>query len=311
MNFQIRGFNEAMIVYMLAIASPTHGVPASLYTSGWTSQNYTSGLTWYGNTLAVGPPLGGPLFFAHYSFLGFDPRNKKDAFCNYFVRNRAHSLINRAFCIDNPLNHDGYSEDCWGLTASDDPFGYSAHEALGSKDNGTITPTAALGSMPYTPEESMEALKHFYRNLGAKTWGPMGFYDAFNETENWWADSYLAIDQGPIAVMLENHRTGLLWNLFMSNPEIQPMLDAVGFTEDLNPTTTIAQHTAILVPNPANNRVQIVGDDVRRVDIFAVSGKQIGSTTEKSFSVAAWPSGSYLVRVVTNSGASVQTLLKN
>ncbi|MEK7257213.1 MAG: glucoamylase family protein, partial [Bacteroidota bacterium] len=158
-NFQLRGFNEAMIVYILAIASPTHPVPASLWNTGWTAQGYANGNTWYGYKLDVGPPLGGPLFFAHYSFLGFDPRNKKDQFTNYFLRNRNHTLVNRAYCIDNPGNHEHYSEVCWGLTASDDPFGYLAHEAIFAKDNGTITPTAALSSMPYTPAESLAALK--------------------------------------------------------------------------------------------------------------------------------------------------------
>ena len=200
-NFPITGWNEALIVYLLAVASPTHPVPASLWQSGWTASNYANGFTFFGQKLPVGPNAGGPLFFAHYSFLGFDPRGKKDAFCNYFHQNRAHSLINRAYCAANPKNFVGYGNDCWGLTASDDPGGYLAHEP--NNDNGTISPTAALSSMPYTPVESMAALKHFYRQLGAKTWGPMGFFDAFNEEKNWQADSYLAIDQGPIIGMIE------------------------------------------------------------------------------------------------------------
>jgi len=225
-NLPLRGFNETHITYILATASPTNDIPASLYHSGWAGGNYVNGNSYYGFPLAVGQPFGGPLFFSHYSYLGFDPRNKKDEYANYFTRNKNHTLINRAYCIDNPRNFEGYSAESWGLTASDDPFGYLAHEPNSSRDNGTITSTAALSSIPYTPSESMDALKYFYRELGDRLWGPMGFYDAYNLEENWFADSYLAIDQGPIIGMIENHRTELLWDNFMQNPEIEPALDA-------------------------------------------------------------------------------------
>jgi hypothetical protein len=232
MNFPIRGYNEALIVYLLAIASPTHPVDASYYHEGWAGSNYISGHTWYGIKLFVGPPMGGPLFFAHYSFMGFDPRNIKDAYTNYFEQNTNHTLINRSWCIDNPFNHEGYSDVCWGLTASDDPWGYLAHAPAGSSDNGTITPAAAIPSIPYTPAESMAALKHFYREHGPDLWGEYGFYDAFNLKSDWFADSYIAIDQGPIINMIENYRSGLLWEAFMANPEIAPALEAIGFVQD-------------------------------------------------------------------------------
>lgn len=232
MNFPLRGYNEALIVYLLAIASPTHPVDADYYHSGWAGAGYVNGNTWYGYKLFVGPHLGGPLFFAHYSFMGFDPRNIKDAYANYFDQNRNHTLINRSWCIDNPFNYEGYSENCWGLTASDDPFGYLAHAPGPGTDNGTITPAAAIPSMPYTPQESLGALKHFYREHGPDLWGEYGFYDAFNLKQDWFADSYLAIDQGPIINMIENHRSGLLWSNFMANPEITPALTAAGFVED-------------------------------------------------------------------------------
>jgi hypothetical protein len=233
MNFPLRGYNEGLIVYLLAIASPTHQVPASYWNSGWAGAGYVNGNTWYGYKLYVGPNLGGPLFFAHYSFMGFDPRNIKDQYANYFVQNHNHSMINRSWCITNPFHYEGYSANCWGLTASDDPFGYKAHAPGPGTDNGTITPAAAIPSMPYTPTESMEALKHFYREHGASLWGEYGFYDAFNLEEDWFADSYLAIDQGPIINMIENFRSGLLWEHFMSNEEIAPALTAIGFVEDL------------------------------------------------------------------------------
>lgn len=259
MNFPLRGYNEAMIVYILAIASPTHPVPASYWNTGWTSNaNYKNGNSWYGHKLLVGPAYGGPLFFAHYSFLGFDPRGIKNKDVNYFINNRNHTLINRGWCIANPLNHKGYSAECWGLTASDNPFGYLAHEP-GSRDNGTITPTAALSSMPYTPSESMDALRYFYFTEGEKLFGKYGFYDAFNAKVNWFADSYLAIDQGPIVCMIQNHRTELLWKQFMKNPEIKPALDAIGFVEDLTSSTshTTFESNINISPNPAVDEIQI------------------------------------------------------
>ena len=240
-NFQLKGYFEALITYVLAIAAPTKGVPASLYHQGWAGNNsYRNGQTYYGHKLQVGPNAGGPLFFAHYSFLGFDPRRKKDAYANYYFHNVAQTLINWEYCKSNPLNKTGYSADNWGLTASDDPTGYLAHAPLEQTDNGTISPTAALSSMPYAPAQGLAALKYFYREQGAKMWGKFGFYDAFNLSKNWYATSYLAIDQGPIVGMIENHRTGLLWRLFMSNPEIQPALDAIGFTADATDIKNVA-----------------------------------------------------------------------
>ena len=275
MNFPLRGYNEAMIVYLLAIASPTHSVPASYYHNGWAAaNNYKNGNTWFGYKLFVGPAYGGPLFFAHYSFLGFDPRGIKDKYANYFENNRNHTLINRGWCIYNPLKHKKYSENSWGLTASDNPFGYSAHEP-GSRDNGTIAPTAALSSMPYTPTESIAALRHFYFVEGESLFGPNGFYDAFNGDQNWVADSYLAIDQGPILVMLQNHRTELLWNMFMKNPEIKPALDAIGFVPDLTATSDANDIIKMaLYPNPTTGKVKLVFDRERpnQIIIFDNTG---------------------------------------
>ncbi|MBL1204265.1 MAG: T9SS C-terminal target domain-containing protein [Calditrichaeota bacterium] len=227
LNHSIRGFNETMIVYLLAIASPTHPVPKELYDLGWAGQNYTNGKTFYGHKQWVGPDKGGPLFFTHYSFLGFDPRDKADKYCNYFQNNKNTSLINRSYCFVNSGGHTGYSFLEWGLTASDNPWGYNAHSP--TNDNGTITPTAALSAMPYIPDESLATLRHFYFEYGDRLWAEFGFKDAFNRDQDWFADSYLAIDQGPIILMIENARTGLLWNTFMSSPEIAPMLDSLNW----------------------------------------------------------------------------------
>lgn len=229
-NLPVRGWNEALMVYLLAAASPTHTIPKIVYDNGWANNgNIINGNVYEGITLPLGSAYGGPLFLSQYSFLGLDPRDLSDAYCSdYFTQNRNHTLINYKYCIRNPLDFVGYSSTNWGLTASDNHQGYSAHSP--TNDLGVITPSAALSAFPYTPEESMDALKFFYYTLGNKLWGPYGFYDAFNITEGWYASSYLAIDQGPIIVMIENYRTGLLWNLFMSAPEIQTGLTKLGFT---------------------------------------------------------------------------------
>nr|WP_321410523.1 glucoamylase family protein [uncultured Carboxylicivirga sp.] len=229
-NMKVSGWNEALIVYVLAASSPTHSISKVVYDEGWARNgNIVNGNTFYDITLPLGNrDYCGPLFFAHYSFLGLDPRNLTDQYANYWEQNRAHTLINRSYCIDNPGRFVGYNQDCWGLTASDNHSGYSAHSP--TNDLGVITPTAALSSFPYTPEESMGALKHFYYVLGDKLWGEYGFYDAFNITEQWTASSFLAIDQGPIIVMIENYRSGLLWDMFMQDSDVQSGLNKLGFS---------------------------------------------------------------------------------
>lgn len=230
MNMQVRGYNEALITYFMAATSVDFPIEASVYTNGWANNgSIINGKSFYGIPLPLGYDYGGPLFFAHYSFLGLNPTNLSDNYGNYWMQNMNHSLINRQHCIVNPFNHIGYSEDCWGLTASDDPAGYKVHEPVSGRDNGTITPTAALSSMPFTPDGSLTAMRHFYFILGDKLWGEYGFYDAFNPGQGWWANSYLAIDQGPIIVMIENYRSGLCWNLFMSAPETQQAMTKLGF----------------------------------------------------------------------------------
>jgi len=228
MNFEIRGWNECLITYVLAASSPRYPVAPSVYHSCWARSNhFYNKRTYYGITAPLGFDYVGPLFFAHYSFLGLDPRGLKDQYADYWVQNVNHTLINYAHCVQNPGKFRGYGENCWGLTASDTYNGYHAHSP--ANDLGTISPTAALSSFPYTPEQSMQALKHFYFNLGDKIWSEYGFVDAFNESRNWYAKSHLAIDQGPIIVMIENYRTGLMWKLFMSCPEVQEGLKRLGF----------------------------------------------------------------------------------
>ncbi len=262
-SFPVSGWNECQIVYLLATASPTHPVPASCYTTGWSRYGaMRNGNSYYGHTLWVGTANGGPMFFAHYSFLGFDPRNRRDTYADYFLQNRNQALVQSDYSAANPGGRAGYSADVWGLTASDGPTGYAVHAPY-SGDDGTLAPTAALASMPYTPDESLRALKAMYRQYGAGLWGPFGFRDAFNPGLGWYDTDYIAIDQGPIVVMIENARSGLLWNCFMANPEIAPALAALGFVADPvldagRPGTPPAGLVlAAPAPNPARGGVRI------------------------------------------------------
>ena len=219
MNFPVHGYNECLIMYILAAASPTHGVPAAVYHEGWAqngaivSPHQVEGIELH---LRYQGTEAGPLFWAQYSFLGLDPNGLKDEYCpGYFGEMRNLTLVNRAYCIRNPKHYKGFGADCWGLTASYSVDGYAAHAPNEGDDRGVISPTAALSSIVYTPEYSLQVMR---------------FYDAFSETDNWYPQRYLAIDQGPIAVMIENYRSGLLWKLFMSHPDVQQGLRKLGFT---------------------------------------------------------------------------------
>ena len=238
-DHKLIGWNETMITYILAMASPTHSIPISMYYNGWASQEegavkyrkawgktddgsfYTNGNNYHGLQLPVGVSNGGPLFFVHYSYMGLDPHQLTDKYTNYFENNKNIALINWRYCAENPKNHKGMGNDFWGLTASDGPWGYRAIEPNMENDNGTLAPTGALASFPYTPEQSMVALKNMYRNHGKYLWGEYGFKDAVNLEENWHAKIYMGLNQAPVTVMIENYRTGLIWDLFMKNEEIK------------------------------------------------------------------------------------------
>ena len=231
MNFQLQGYNETLITYVMAASSTTHTIPKTAYTLGYARNgDIKNGKTFYGIVLPVGFDYGGPLFFAHYSFLGLDPRHLSDQYANYWDQNVNHTLINWKHCVTNPSKYPNYNAFCWGLTASDmpPPDNYGASEP--TRDKGTIAPTAAISSLPYTTTQSMDAIRYFYYIVGDRLWGKYGFYDAFDAANNWWASSYLAIDQGTQIIMIENHRTGLLWDLFMSAPEVKAGLTKLGFS---------------------------------------------------------------------------------
>ncbi len=231
MNFPIKGWNECLITYVLAASSTTHSVPSSVYTQGWASNGnggFTNGNNYYGYQLPLGPDKGGPLFLAHYSFLGINPVGLNDIYANYETQTKNHTLINYSYCVNNPLQWFGYSDKAWGLTASDVATGYDASSP--TNDKGFIAPTAALSSFPYTPAESMKALKFFYYTIGDKIFKNYGFIDAFSINSLWFAQSHLAIDQGPIMIMIENYRSRLIWNLFTSCPEVKNGMRGLGFT---------------------------------------------------------------------------------
>lgn len=237
MNFPVEGYNEGLVMYILGASSPTHPITADAYHKGWARNGgIISDNEKYGLPLVLrhngAEEYGGPLFWSHYSFFGLNPKGLKDRYADYWELNRNHALIDYNYCVENPKGYKGYGKDCWGLTASYSPEGYDAH--MPGNDGGVITPTAALSCYPYTPEESGAALKHFYYDLGDKLWGKYGFYDAFSETEDWYTPRYLGLDQLTIAPMIENHRTGLIWNLFMSCPEVQQGLEKLGFTYPKN-----------------------------------------------------------------------------
>lgn len=236
-NFPLEGYNECLITYVLAASSPTYPIDPECFLKGWTRNG-----TFVTDKKAYDIPLllkhnyaeekGGPLFWAHYSYLGLDPEGLSDAFVNYWDLNKNHAMIDYLYCLENPKKFKGYSEKYWGLTASfskGDSTGitYEAHQP--NHDLGIITPTAALSSFPYTPKESMALLRFLYEEK-PEFIGEAGPYDATSiHHNNWFAPAYIAIDQGTIAPMIENYRTGLLWNLFMNAPEIKTGLKRLGF----------------------------------------------------------------------------------
>jgi len=320
-NMQIRGFNETMITYILAIASPTHGVPKSLYTTGWAGGSYRNGNSYYGIVQPVGPRKGGPLFFTHYSFLGLDPHQFTDRYCNYFENNRNISLIHFEYAKENPKGCEGYGALDWGLTASDDYNGYSAHSP--TNDNCTITPTAAISAMPYTPEQSLATLKHFYYDYGDRLWGEFGFRDAFSLQEDWFAQSVLAIDQGTIAPMIENYRTGLLWTLFMSNEEIQSAVKAISSVQGGRPSVAQNYRLEQNYPNPFNpsttirfylphkSKVTLMVTDVLGKEVARIYNGELlnAGVKEITFDAATLAAGLYFLSFKTDEFSQTRKML--
>jgi len=328
-SFIFHGWNETMITYFLAVASPTHSILPAFYKSGWGSEGNNPNIRYtgqakYGYQLQVGTNYGGPLFFTHYSFLGFDPRGRRDLYANYFVHNYNQTMINRAYCIENPKKFAGYNENCWGLTASISipGVGYLAHEP-GANDNGTIAPTAALSSMPYFLYEkenlALNAIKYFYRVHGSAVWGDFGFKDAFNISKFWFSDDYLAIDQGPIICMIENYRSQLLWKLFMADPDVKAALPKIPFFSSVDPSDVVDKKkipTKFVLernfPNPFNPSTviswQLAVGSIVTLKVYDLLGREVetlvnefqlpGNHHSTFFTLhSALPSGVYFYRL--------------
>ncbi len=310
MNMQVRGWNEALVTYIMAASSPTYPISEEVYTNGWARNGgMVNERSFYGYEISLSPDYGGPLFFIHYTHLGINPHGLSDKYADYWQEHVNTAKIHHAYAVDNPMNHENYSDSCWGLTASDDPDGYTAHRPW-YNDNGTISPTAALGSMPYTPDETMKALKYFYRERGTDLFGKYGFYDAFNDNLDWVAESYLGIDQGPIVVMIENFRTGLLWNNVMVDEDVQAGLDKLGFEYEVSTGT---QEVSIysefkIYPNPAKDRVYVSLSGAKLnspvvLNVFSLDGRIVFSKNiepagnEFSFDGSELQNGIYLLHL--------------
>ncbi len=242
LNHQLQGYDETLITYVLAAASPTFPIEKLVYQNGWARNGAikTSG-SQFGIPLVVNnngaTGTVGPMFWAHYSFLGLDPRGLTDEYVNYGDVTANHAKIMYEYCVRNPKSWQGYNSKSWGLTASysrnqDGTTGYSAHQP--NNDLGIISPTAAISDMPYTPTESMNFLRFLYNENYSKYIGVAGPYDAYSIQYNWVTPRYLAIDQGTIAPMIENHKNQFLWNLFMNAPDVRQGLLKLGFHSSIH-----------------------------------------------------------------------------
>jgi hypothetical protein len=309
-NMKVTGWNECLVTYVMAASSPTHSISKVVYDQGWAGNGaMVNPRTFYGHEIRLSPDWGGPLFWIHYSHLGINPRGLSDKYADYWQEHVNTAKIHHAYAVENPEGHPSYSDKTWGLTASDDPDGYTAHQPM-NNDNGTISPTAALASMPYTPDESMKALKYFYRERGGDLFGIYGPYDAFNDERDWVQEAYIGIDQGPIVVMIENHRTGLLWNTVMKDADLQAGLDKLGFEYEVS---TSAKRPKIeaewkIYPNPAQDRVYVSMPGVNfnqpvELKVFSPDGRTVAAKsftpagTEVSFDCSELPDGIYLLQL--------------
>jgi hypothetical protein len=308
MNMKIRGWMETLVTYIMAAASPDHGIPAKVYTEGWTRNgSIFNRRMFYNYAIYLAPNWGGPLFWIHYSHLGVDPYGLTDDHVSYWEEYVNTAMIHYEYAKDNPKNYENYSAHNWGLTASDDPDGYTAHMPW-NNDNGTVSPTAALASMPYTPEQSMKALKYFYRERGSELFGSYGPYDAFNDSRDWVQEAYLGIDQGPIVVMLENHRTRLIWDLVNKDADVQAGLEKLGFWYDPTVATPKreVQLSFSLYPNPGDGNFTLrlpAFESGQKGDIklYTLEGKlkrsQILDQSETRFDWSDLASGFYVVQL--------------
>lgn len=324
MNMKVTGWNECLITYVMAASSPTYSIPKAVYDQGW-ARNGTMvrKRNYYNYEINLMPDWGGPLFWLHYSHLGIDPRGLKDQYADYWKEFVNTALIHHAYSVANPMGHKNYSEKNWGLTASDDPYGYTAHKPM-SNDNGTISPTAALASMPYSPEQTLKAAKYFYRERGKDLFGIYGPYDAFNDNLNWVKKAYLGIDQGPIVVMIENYRTGLLWKNVMKDSDVINGLNKLGFQYRISSSNSISDSKLNLkvYPNPASSNLTIViPENITRgiitIELYDSKGSKILEKelsifeSSTSLDMSGIRNGMYNLRLNTAKGIYNTSFIKN
>jgi hypothetical protein len=320
-NMKITGWNEALITYIMAASSPGYGIPKEVYTEGWARNGaMVSKRTYYGYEISLSPNYGGPLFWVHYSHLGINPHGLTDQYASYWQEHVNTVKIHTAYAVANPSGFENYSDKCWGLTASDDPYGYTAHQPASSNDNGTISPTAALASMPYAPVEALKALKYFYRERGKDVFGPYGPYDAFNDELNWVKKAYIGIDQGPIVVMIENHRTGLIWNNVMVDADVRAGLSKLGFQTTSVSPVPFRPDDIKAYPNPAVDLVYISPAGFEQpvtLKIFATDGRllmtEVISDADSEFPVdcSGLDNGLYIIQLADRSKTGQTKLLIN
>jgi hypothetical protein len=307
------GYNEAMILYVLALGSPTHPVPATAW--GF----WTTGYQWqtqYGQTYVIFPPL-----FGHqYSHCWIDYRHIWDSYMQargitYFENSRRATLAQQAYCIANPGGWVGYGATTWGLTASDDPDGYTAHGAPPAlNDDGTITPTAPASSLPFAPEIVIPTLQNLYDTYGAMIWGQYGFKDAFNYSRFWFGPDYIGIDEGPIVIMIENYLNGAVWRRCGTSPYIVTGLARAGFTgvtpvplEDAAAAPVVVEQN---VPNPCNGvtsvRYRLAQAGPVTLKLYDVRGRCVRTVADEfadkglgelTLDAGGLPSGIYLYSV--------------
>ncbi|WP_346855717.1 glucoamylase family protein [uncultured Draconibacterium sp.] len=320
-NMKVSGWNECLGTYIMAASSPTFSIPKSVYTNGWAQNGnmVNPGRTYYGLEINLARNWGGPLFWIHYSHHGINPRGLTDEYANYWQEHVNTAKIHYEYAKANPLSFENYSENCWGLTASDDPDGYTAHKPM-DNDNGTVSPTAALASMPYTPVESLKALNYFYRERGAELFGKYGPYDAFNDSRNWVKESYIGIDQGPIVIMIENYRTGLLWKNVMKDADVQAGLDKLGFQyEVITETKEIENRTDfVMYPNPASDKLSIKLNTIGtagEIKFYAVHGALVkvvqvnNSSSRVNIDCSDLTNGVYVVQMEDGKSRNTQKLI--
>lgn len=324
MNLKVTGWNESLVTYIMAASSPENQIPEAVYHQGWTRNgSMVNPRTFYGYPVRLSPDWGGPLFWIHYTHLGINPHSLSDNYADYWEECVNTVKVHIEYAVENPKGHANYSEKNWGLTASDDPYGYTAHAPF-VNDNGTISPTAALSSMPYTPAESIKALKYFYRERGNELFGKYGPYDAFNDNLGWIQKSYIGINQAPIVIMLENYRTGLLWDIVMKDHDLQAGLQKLGFTYLVSAVSEKLKDSSgfKIYPNPAVEQITIsldreITDNSFLLQICSVDGRII---TEKkvntgggkySCDISKLNSGIYIAKIVTRENSYSSTFIIN